>query len=744
VTFNRLVRTVLVASLALTGVTVSATASTADPAQPVDFIAVDDHVSPTSLGIYWWAGTVLPASGGYYNISNLTVGINEDDIGLRYQATAMPGGHSCTSMSSLAYCEIVGLDSEASYSISVTPVGTAFPTRQASQKYSPHESNPKCANINGPNLAGGDWSYCAITNNKVGRPYWSGNLANTRFDHALILGGDVDWFYRNFSGDSFAGSTILGADMRGGLQGLDFSNSYLHTVVFGSSDGFHGSVAGANFSGATLRNIDFRWTDISGANFNGVSYDETVIWPSGFTPPSSRTRVPSPTGTIIQANPQFLSVSWDAVTSSDVSASITYTASTDSGESCTTTGTSCDIAGLTNGRSYSVTVTATDGTYTSLPSLAVTGMPVGPPTAPSILSVLAVSAQATLTIGAPSDLGDVALSGYDFSIDNGTSWSHFASASGPFVIGGLTNGTTYQVKVRAVNSVGAGEASAALAVSPTKLIPNRPVIASVAAGNSSATVTITKPTDLTSQSITGYQYSINKGASYQNASVTNGSFTITGLINGVATSVQIRATNFNGNSLPSVSKPVTPATTPSAPTVGTIAPSAVALSIAFTAPNNGGSAITSYQYSLDGGTNWITPKVVVKASPLKVTGLANATTYHVQVRAVNAMGTGTASTTVDATTPVLVPGAPVISSITKARTSLIVDVNAPINTGGGAILNYAYSTDGKTWVPVSPASTSTHVVITGLKNNTTYPIRIAAINSAGQGAIASSAARTLQ
>jgi titin len=281
-------------------------------------------------------------------------------------------------------------------------------------------------------------------------------------------------------------------------------------------------------------------------------------------------------------------------------------------------------------------------------------------------------------------------------------------------------------------------------VSPTKLIPAKPVIASVAAGNALATVTITKPTDPTSQSITGYQYSINKGASYQPVSVANGKFTITGLANGVATSVQIRATNFNGNSLASVAKTVTPATTPSAPTIGAITPSAGALSIAFTAASTGGSAITGYQYSLDGGSNWITPKTVVKTSPLKLTGLANATTYHVQLRSVNARGTGSASATVDATTPALIPGAPVIASITKTRTSLTVDVTAPLNTGGGAILNYAYSTDGKTWVPVSPASSSTHIVINDLKTNTLYAIRIAAINSAGQGAFASSAARTLQ
>jgi hypothetical protein len=135
---------------------------------------------------------------------------------------------------------------------------------------------------------------------------------------------------------------------------------------------------------------------------------------------------------------------------------------------------------------------------------------------------------------------------------------------------------------------------------------------------------------------------------------------------------------------------------------------------------------------------------VVKASPLKLTGLANATTYALQIRAVNAKGVGAASTTVEATTPVLVPGAPTISLVSKGRTSLIVDVNAPTKTGGGAILNYAYMVDGKTWVPVSPASDSTRIVISDLKPNTLYPLKIAAINSAGQGASVSSSARTLR
>jgi len=393
------------------------------------------------------------------------------------------------------------------------------------------------------------------------------------------------------------------------------------------------------------------------------------------------------------------------------------------------------ISGLVNGTTYAVRLRAVNEAGAGVSSNAVSVKPIAPASAPSISGVTAGNGQATLSISAPAQINDSSLSGYDYSINNGSTWSHFASATGPFTITGLTNATAYQVKVRAVNSAGVGEASSALTINPTKLLPTKPVIASVVGGNGSATVSITTPTDVTAQSVTGYQYSINKGATYQNAVVSNGSFSITGLTNGVSTSVQIRATNFNGNSLASLAKSVVPATSPAAPSITTITPSAGALSIAFTAGATGGSAVTGYQYSLDGGSTWLAPKTAVKTSPLKVTGLPNATAYQVKIRAVNVIGAGLASDAVSASTPVLVPSAPTTIGISKTSTTFTVDVTAPVNNGGGAITNYAYSVDsGKTWTEVSPASNSTRIVISGLKSNTTYPVQIAAVNSAGRGA----------
>jgi titin len=392
------------------------------------------------------------------------------------------------------------------------------------------------------------------------------------------------------------------------------------------------------------------------------------------------------------------------------------------------------ISGLTNGLTYQVKVRAVNSAGAGAASDAVSVKPVAPASAPSVTGVVAGNGQAALTVGAPAQINDSSLSGYDYSINNGVTWSHFASVDGPFVISGLTNGSTYQVKVRAVNSAGAGAASGAVAVKPTKLVPAKPVMASLVAGNGLATVTVATPSDATAQSITGYQYSINRGA-FQDATISNGSFVISGLTNGVSVSITIRAVNVNGNSVASVSKFVVPVTTPQAPTITSVVPSAGALTINLGTTNTGGSAITRYQYSLDGGSSWISPTKVVKTSPIKITGLANATTYSVRVRAVNAVGIGAASEAVTASTPALVATAPVISSLTAGKTSITVNFTAPTNNGGASITNYAYTVDGTTWVTLNPATTSSPIVITGLTSYKTYSVKIRAINSAGQGAL---------
>ena len=92
---------------------------------------------------------------------------------------------------------------------------------------------------------------------------------------------------------------------------------------------------------------------------------------------------------------------------------------------------------------------------------------------------------------------------------------------------------------------------------------------------------------------------------------------------------------------------------------------------------------------------------------------------------------------------VVVPSAPTITAITPGAQSLSVAFTAPASDGGAAITNYKYSTNnGTTYTAVSPASTTSPIVISGLANGATYQVRILAVNVAGDGLASNSMAGT--
>ncbi|MTA78115.1 MAG: hypothetical protein F2520_07635, partial [Actinobacteria bacterium] len=89
------------------------------------------------------------------------------------------------------------------------------------------------------------------------------------------------------------------------------------------------------------------------------------------------------------------------------------------------------------------------------------------PDAPSALVAYRGYNSAELAFTAGAD-GGAAITNYKYSTDNGSSWNAFSPAvtSSSVTIGGLTNGTTYSIKLRAVNSVGDGAVSDAVSVTP--------------------------------------------------------------------------------------------------------------------------------------------------------------------------------------------------------------------------------------------------------------------------------------
>jgi hypothetical protein len=94
-----------------------------------------------------------------------------------------------------------------------------------------------------------------------------------------------------------------------------------------------------------------------------------------------------------------------------------------------------------------------------------------PPAAPTIDSISATSGQLAVYFTAGATNG-ASISNYQYSTDNGASWTARSpsATTSPLTIAGLTNNTSYNVRLRAVNAAGAGDSSTAVSATPTAVI----------------------------------------------------------------------------------------------------------------------------------------------------------------------------------------------------------------------------------------------------------------------------------
>ena len=156
------------------------------------------------------------------------------------------------------------------------------------------------------------------------------------------------------------------------------------------------------------------------------------------------------------------------------------------------------------------------------------------------------------------------------------------------------------------------------------------------------------------------QYSLNGGVSWLNYSGSvdlSGSVAISGLTAGQAYVFRARTTNFFGQSAWSAASSSVTFLAPTAPATitsvtSTPGSSAGTVDLSWTAPAANGSPITDYliEYSSDGGVTWQTfTHPASTATSISITGLTAGTQYQFRVKALNAVGSATASAS---TTPV--------------------------------------------------------------------------------------------
>ncbi len=417
------------------------------------------------------------------------------------------------------------------------------------------------------------------------------------------------------------------------------------------------------------------------------------------------------------------------------------------------TNTSHTITGLTNGNSYEVQVRAVNDQGSGPWSKSASATPATIPSTPDSPTLTAGNTQLGVAWTAPNT-GGSAITRYELQYLKGNSgaWTLISSGIGTntsHTITGLTNGNSYEVQVRAINAQGTGEWSGSSTATPVA-VPMAPTAPTLAVGNTQLTVAWSAPTDTGGSAITRYELQYRTGGGawtlISSGIGTRTSHTITGLTNGNSYEVQVSAVNDQGNSPWSRSAAATPATIPGAPDSPTLTEGNTQLTVAWTAPtDNGGTDITRYELQYRRGNGAWTLISSGTNTTHTITGLTNGNSYKVQVRAVNAQGTGEWSPSASAT-PVAVPMAPTAPTLTAGNTQLTVAWSAPTDTGGSAITGYElqYRTGGEAWTPIlSGIGTKTNHTITGLTNGNSYEVQVRAVNAQGAGAWSGSATAML-
>ena len=322
-------------------------------------------------------------------------------------------------------------------------------------------------------------------------------------------------------------------------------------------------------------------------------------------------------------------------------------------------------AGGEEERSVTLSHTVTGSDYAGVGVSDVTvRIPVeGVPSEPRGLSATAGDQRVTLRWSAPFSDGGSAINRYEYRYrESGGSYGEWATVSGgasatSHTVTGLGNGISYEFLVRARNAIGPGPESNEASATLDEAAPGAPAGLTATAGDESVTLNWSAPADGGSQ-ILRYEYSYAaRGETFSDwATVSGGpnstSLTVSGLTNGTEYGFRVRAVNSIGEG-PHASASATPGRAPSMPTGLTASVESETITVMWGMPTDtGGSSVTSYQvrYRMNGGgwSNWMAVAGGASATSYTMTGLTNGVGHEIEVRAVNAIGTG-ASASVEAT-----------------------------------------------------------------------------------------------
>ncbi len=475
------------------------------------------------------------------------------------------------------------------------------------------------------------------------------------------------------------------------------------------------------------------------AGWSAFSAYSNSFVPKAPTAPSAPT-IGTATGGDAQISVGFTASSSPGILAGGAAATITGYTATCGAQSNTGGSSPIVVSGLSNGTSYTCTVTAiNDVPLTSVPSAAsnsVTPLAGTAPSAPTGVAGTRGNGEISVAFTASASPGNfpggaaASITGYTATCGS----QSVAGAGSPIVVTGLTNGTSYTCTVTATNDVPlTSTASASSPPVTPATTPGIPTAATASAANASISVSFVSPSD-NGDPITNYRAECNPGG-YTNSNPSS-PVTVTGLSNGTAYTCAVQAYNSLGwGSLSSPSNPATPSapTAPTAPTIGTAAPGNGTISVGFTASSSpgtlaGGAPASIDYYTATCGSQTNTGSV----SPILVSGLSNGTSYTCTVTATNTASppqTSAPSASSNSVTPSPLPPAPTIGTAAAGGSSVIVAFVPNVGTGV-AIDNFRATCSPGGFSATGAASP---ITVPGLSNGTAYSCTVAAHNTSGWG-----------
>ena len=273
-------------------------------------------------------------------------------------------------------------------------------------------------------------------------------------------------------------------------------------------------------------------------------------------------------------------------------------------------------------------------------------------------NVIATAGVGELTIAwePPLVLPSLAIDSYEAQIssDNGSTWSDLGVVSTPYTFttiegAPVENGTSYRVRVRAVNGDGPGEWALSIGSATPRNLATAPEGVSGVIGDQQVSIWWSVPSDTDGGTISGYVVtqtanSVGETVPYSGSTVPTeqSPLVITNLSNGTEYSYEIQAITEVGQGQSSAPYLLTPAVLPDSPGNLVVVVDDESLDVTWDEPiSDGGEEIISYEIEWS-TSNFlsVTGSSIVPASPRSFTvpNLTNGEEYTVRIRAVNSVG----------------------------------------------------------------------------------------------------------